>query len=50
MSTPVYITLTLGCLAGVVAFGLLMAELDTERREREMVRHVRRWRHGRIEE
>ena len=49
MSTISYLLVTSGCLALIVAVGLLAAHVESARREREMIRRPRQWRHGRIE-
>lgn len=50
MSTPTYLLITTGCLTLIVAVGLLAAHVESARREREMIRRPREWRHGRIEQ
>lgn len=49
MTMPTYIAVTWGCMALIVAVGLLAAHVETERREREMIRRPKRWRHGKVE-
>lgn len=49
MSTLTYLLITTGCLALIVTVGLLAAHVETTRREREMIRRPREWRHGRVE-
>lgn len=49
MSTISYLLITTGCLALIVTVGLLAAHVETTRREREMIRRPREWRHGRVE-
>ena len=49
MSTISYLLVTFGCMALIVTVGLLAAHVESTRREREMIRRPRQWRHGRIE-
>lgn len=49
MTTLTYIAVTSACMGLIVAVGLLAAHVETTRREREMIRRPRQWRHGRVE-
>lgn len=49
MSTLTYLLITTGCMALIVTVGLLAAHVENARREREMIRRPRQWRHGRVE-
>lgn len=49
MTTLTYIAVTSGCMALIVAVGLLAAHVERGRREREMIRRPKRWRHGKVE-
>ena len=49
MSTISYLLVTSGCIALIVAVGLLAAHVNAVQREREMIRRPRQWRNGRVE-
>lgn len=49
MTTLTYIAATSACMALIVTVGLFAAHVESARREREMIRRPRQWRHGRVE-